>query len=195
MNCPKCKHSPLLDSTLSGNLAVNSCQDCQGSWIRANDYENWHQQSVSGEAELFSQIHHLDYVPSPLDNKAALCPDCQRILSRAKVSLKTSFYIERCSSCNGIWCDGGEWEVLEKLGWHTHIEQLFTASWQARMREYQHAEQERQAIVDKVGYEIAAQVFELAAILEKHPNGDFAAAYLMRRCEKDKTSFLNQPNL
>ena len=195
MNCPKCKHSPLMDSTLSGKLAVNSCQDCQGSWIRANDYENWHQENASEEPDLFSQIHHVDYVPSPCDNKAALCPDCQRILSRAKVSLKTSFYIERCSSCNGIWCDGGEWEVLEKLGWHTHIEQFFTAGWQARMREYQHAEQERQAIVDKVGAEIADQVFELAAILEHHPNGDFAAAYLMRRCEKDKTPFLNQLKL
>lgn len=195
MNCPKCKHSPLLDSTLSGNLAVNSCHSCQGSWIRANDYETWHQENASQEPELFSQIHQVDYVASPYDNKAALCPDCQRILSRAKVSLKTSFYIERCSSCNGIWCDGGEWDVLEKLGWHTHIEQLFTTSWQVRMREYQHAEQERQAIVDKVGSEIAHQVFELAAILEQHPNGDFAAAYLMRRCEKDKTSFLNQPNL
>lgn len=196
MNCPKCKNVPLLDGTLAENLAVKHCPDCQGAWIGPAEYENWQSQHSREPMapELSSELlHTIDVVQSPLDSKAALCPECNRIFSRAKVSTKTPFYIERCPSCNGIWCDDGEWNVLEKLGLHTSIEQLFSSGWQARMREQHQAHQERQAVVDKVGPELAAQVFQLAAVLEKHPKGDFAAAYLMRRFEKDVNSQQNKP--
>jgi hypothetical protein len=44
--------------------------------------------------------------------------------------------------------------------------------------------QERRATIDKLGAELAAQIFELADVLKQHPNGDFGVAYLMRRCDK-----------
>ncbi|MBW4577922.1 MAG: zf-TFIIB domain-containing protein [Aphanothece sp. CMT-3BRIN-NPC111] len=197
MNCPKCKHLSLLDSSLAGNLPVKQCPDCTGIWIQSAEYEAWQKQQPQKqvEPELFAQLlNNEDSIQSPLDIKAGLCPECNRILSRAKVSVKTPFYVERCPSCSGIWCDEGEWNVLEKLGMHATIEQLFTSGWQARMREQQQAEQERQAVVDKVGSEIAVQVFELASVLEKHPNGDFAAAYMMRRFEKDRLSNFSEQN-
>jgi Zn-finger nucleic acid-binding protein len=83
--------------------------------------------------------------------------------------------------CRGIWCDYGEWDILERLGLHTTIEQLFSNEWQTRVRSQQFFEKERQATVEKLGLEVAELVFELAEILEKHPNGDFGVAYLMRR--------------
>ncbi len=83
--------------------------------------------------------------------------------------------------CRGIWCDYGEWDILESLGLHTTIEQLFTNEWQTRARSQQFSEQERQATIEKLGSELAQSVFELAEALENHPNGDFGVAYLMRR--------------
>jgi Zn-finger nucleic acid-binding protein len=83
--------------------------------------------------------------------------------------------------CRGIWCDYGEWDILEKLGLHTTIEELFSNEWQTRTREQKFSVQERQATIDKLGSELAGRVFELAELLEKHPNGDFGVAYLMRR--------------
>jgi Zn-finger nucleic acid-binding protein len=130
---------------------------------------------------LQSGTLNVDFVQSPFDTKAALCPECRRYLSRAKVNLKTPFYVERCMYCRGIWCDYGEWDVLERLGLHTTIEQLFTNEWQTRSRSRQFSEQERQATIDKLGSELADRVFELAEILERHPNGDCGVAYLMRR--------------
>jgi hypothetical protein len=70
---------------------------------------------------------------------------------------------------------------LERLGLHTTIEQLFSNEWQTQVRERQFSEQERQATIEKLGSELAGRVFELAEALEKHPNGDFGVAYLMRR--------------
>jgi Zn-finger nucleic acid-binding protein len=89
--------------------------------------------------------------------------------------------VERCTQCRGIWCDYGEWDILQKLGLHTTIEQLFSNEWQTKVRSHQFSQQERQATIDKLGSELAERVFELGELLEKHPNGDFGVAYLMRR--------------
>jgi Zn-finger nucleic acid-binding protein len=173
----------LLDGVLSENLAVKYCQDCKGTWIPPKEYEAWQagQVGIPRRSELSSGTLNVAFVQSPFDTKAALCPECQRYLSRAKVNLQTPFYVERCMQCRGIWCDYGEWDILEKLGLHTTIEQLFSNEWQSRDRERQFFDQERQATINKLGSELAARVFELAEALAQHPNGDFGVAYLMRR--------------
>ncbi len=183
MECPKCKKVTLLDGILEDKFAVKYCQECKGTWIPASEYENWQARQAYEPVVpvLHSRALNVDFVQSPLDTKAALCPECQRYLSRAKVNLTKPFYVERCMQCRGIWCDYGEWDVLVKLGLHTTIEQLFSNEWQTRARGQKFSQQERQATIEKLGYELAERVFELAEVLEKHPNGDFGVAYLMRR--------------
>jgi len=73
---------------------------------------------------------------------------------------------------------------LERLGLHRTIQVLFTQEWQAKVRHHETLEQERAATIDKLGPDIATQVFALAQLLEDHPNGDFGVAYLMRRFEQ-----------
>jgi len=183
VHCPKCKNVMLLDGSLDDKFAVKYCQECKGTWIPASEYETWQaRQSYNPVVPAsLSKPLNVNFVQSPFDTKAALCPECQRYLSRAKVNLRTPFYVERCTYCRGIWCDYGEWDVLERLGLHTTIEQLFSNEWQTQVRERQFSEQERQATIEKLGSELAGRVFELAEALEKHPNGDFGVAYLMRR--------------
>lgn len=186
VQCPKEKKVTLVDSSLAGILSVKHCPECQGSWIPAEEYQSWQarQPQPAASPQLPTQSLDIDFVQSPYDTKGALCPDCQHYLSRTKIHFKPSFYVERCMYCGGIWCDQGEWEVLEKLGLHASIEQLFSSEWQMQMRDREYAEKERQATIDKLGPEIAAQVFKLAEVLEKHPNGEFGVAYLIRRFDK-----------
>ncbi|MEB3338522.1 MAG: zf-TFIIB domain-containing protein [Leptolyngbyaceae bacterium] len=187
MQCPKDKKVELIDSILADSLAVKSCPDCKGTWIPAAEYESWQASQSQEQADIVPKTLDVDFVQSPLDAKAALCPECRRYLSRAKVGLKTPFYVERCLDCRGIWCDHGEWEVLEKLGLHTSIQQLFTSEWQTRVKERESLYLERQATVDKLGQELADRIFELADLLKDHPNGDFGVAYLMRRFDKPQS--------
>lgn len=183
VQCPKCRKVELLDGVLGEEFAVKYCQECKGTWIPASEYEAWQdRQSYNpGVPNALSGTLNVNFVQSPFDTKAALCPECQRYLSRAKVNLKTPFYVERCPHCRGIWCDYGEWDTLVQLGLHTTIERLFSNEWQTKMREQQFSEKERQATIEKLGPELAERVFELSELLEKHPNGDFGVAYLMRR--------------
>lgn len=183
MQCPKCRKVTLTDSVLSDNLGVKRCPDCKGNWIPASNYEEWQtqqpQQPITPTILAKKQLN-VDFVQSPYDTKAALCPGCNRYLSRAKVNLNNPFYVERCRDC-GIWCDHGEWDVLEKLGLSSTIEQLFSSTWQTKVHKAQYSEQERQALISKVGSDLAQQIFELTETLEDHPAGDFALAYIMRR--------------
>lgn len=181
MRCPKNKKIELIDDRLTADLAVKCCPDCKGTWIPSDEYEAWQQRQVQGSLEQLPSILDVDYVQSPFDAKAALCPECNRYLARARVGVKTPFYVERCSQCGGIWCDYGEWDILTKLGLNTIVQQLFTSEWQTRSKEREQSERERQATIDKLGPELADLVFELAERLEEHPNGDFGMAYLMRR--------------
>ena len=186
MQCPKNKKIELVEGTLADTLKVQCCPDCKGTWIPAEHYASWQAQQPLQEASLDLMGTDLDinFVQSPLDTRASLCPECNRYLSRARVEVKPPFYVERCLACGGIWCDRGEWDVLEKLGLHTTIPKLFTTEWQTQVREKQQANREREATIEKLGPEIAERIFELAEVLEQHPNGDFGVAYLMRRFDR-----------
>jgi len=187
VQCPKCKNVTLLDSVLDKDLAVHYCQNCKGTWIPSGEYEAWQERQPHKPANRamvptsISRRLKVDFVQSAFDTKAGLCPECKHYLSRAKVNLETPFYVERCMYCRGIWCDYGEWDILEKLGLNTTIERLFSHEWESQVRSYQYFEQERRATIEKLGNELAMRVFELAELLENHPNGDFGVAYLVRR--------------
>jgi Zn-finger nucleic acid-binding protein len=166
-------------------LLSKHCQECAGDWIPGHNYQTWKSERphIKADPDVLAKNYHLQYTPSSLDAKAAPCPECGRIMARGKVTLKQPFYVEHCLTCGGIWCDRGEWAVLEKLELHANIAQIFSNAWQAQVRASHMNELERQAVIDKVGVEMAQRVFDLADLLAKHPNGDFAAAYLMRRFE------------
>lgn len=187
--CPKEGNIELQERELAPALAAHACPSCGGSWIQPEHYVTWQRQQVDIDAAPKVAVLPLtlktSYQPSSLDNRAALCPDCRSYLVRGRINLSQgSFFVERCPNCKGIWCDAGEWEVLQQLDLHTHIEYLFSPDWQTQVRELEHLERERQATIDKLGPDIAERIFELAEMLEQHPNGDFGVAYLMRRFDQ-----------
>jgi Zn-finger nucleic acid-binding protein len=187
MHCPKCR-SELANGILSDMLLTKHCHECAGEWISGHNYQSWRSDrpETTTNPDAIAKNYHLPYTPSSFDAKAAACPECGRIMARGKISLKEPFYVEHCLTCGGIWCDRGEWEVLEQLNLHTNIPQIFSGTWQAKARASHMNELERQAVIDKVGVEMAQRVFDLAEVLAKHPNGDFAAAYLLRRFERER---------
>ena len=190
MHCPKCKNIELIDGKLDDNLAAKHCPNCQGNWIRGYEYQEWqkHQSQEPVSPQILAQNLHTKFTHSPLDVKAGLCPECHRYLSRAKVMLQSSFFVERCPECQGIWCDDGEWDILSQLELHRTIEQLFSNEWQTQAREQQHIQKERQELINKFGTEIANQIFELGELLQSHSEGDFGVAYLMRKVSEKSQS-------
>ncbi|HEY9737841.1 MAG TPA: zf-TFIIB domain-containing protein [Trichocoleus sp.] len=179
----------LQEGQLSRGLGAQCCPSCGGAWIPPEHYADWRQQQPDAEAPLKVSVLPMSldvpFAVSPLDNRAALCPDCKHYLVRGRINLRTSaFFVERCPNCQGIWCDQGEWDILEKLQLAAHVDHVFSGEWQAQVRALEQSEREKLATIEKLGPEVAQRIFELAELLENHPNGDFGVAYLMRRFEE-----------
>ena len=165
---------------------MNHCPTCEGNWIPPEEYAQWEAEQPEPESypELIDRLLDTDSTPARLDARASFCPTCNSYLARARVCAKSPFFVERCPNCKGIWCDRGEWEVLQQVGATGLIHHLFSPDWQNQVREREQFANERRATIDKLGPELAAKIFQLADLLENHPNGDFGVAYLMRRFDK-----------
>ena len=188
MDCPKCKHPNLEGGTLAGSMSVQWCPNCYGIWIPGREYEAWQKEQNQwynkSEQPQATGTLGIEFTPCAYDSKAALCPEDGHYLSRAKVPFsRVPFYIERCMLCGGIWCDNGEWDILETLGFHTEIDKMFSPNWQAKARVQELASRERQVLTEKLGPDIAGYVLELAEVLADHPHADCAATYILRRAE------------
>ena len=129
MDCPKCK-SELVNGILSDLLLTKHCRECRGDWISGHNYQTWKSQRAETppNPDVLTQNYDLPYTPSSLDTKTSPCPECGCVMARGKVSLKEPFYLEHCLTCGGIWCDRGEWEVLEQLKLDTNISQIFSGA-------------------------------------------------------------------
>lgn len=188
MRCPKETKVELVPADLTEGLSVHRCASCEGNWLPKPNYQRWQAMNAGLEAipeEVLPLSLDPDFTAAPLDGRAGLCPECGTYLKRSRINLKdASFYVERCPSCDGIWCDRGEWEVFEALGLHIQIPIVFNPDWQARVRVLEQVERQRLAVVEKLGEDIANRVFELGELIEKHPHGDFAVAYLMRKFDR-----------
>jgi Zn-finger nucleic acid-binding protein len=193
MQCPKCKE-PLTQSQLFATLNAESCTACAGQWVDGDEYQQWRQAQTKTTVDPVKVLRAnlaAYKVPAETDTKTGLCPQCQRILSRTRVSTEPFFYLEQCLSCNGVWFDRDEAAILQQLKLHNQIEILSSGTWQSQIRSAQMLLSEKEAVIEKLGIDIAQQVFELAEILTEEPNGDFAVAYLMRRFERE-SPFMQQ---
>jgi Zn-finger nucleic acid-binding protein len=191
MRCPKQKNTELVASKLDHDLKCSHCQSCKGYWLSADDYEAWRSQQNKPKKPLSKLDFSLEFKPSEYDSKAGLCPECGSYLARTRIDLQEPFYLERCPGCGGMWLDQGEWEVIKKLNLHVVLPHVFSSQWQIVMREMLQAEQERKAVVEKLGKDLAEQLFKLTDAIESHEHGDFAAAYIMRRFDRDKYLEMN----
>ncbi len=191
MRSPKVKGANLEPSEVTAGLSSQKCPQSLGHWIAAATYEAWQSQQLQQvrdtPIEEVNWLQDLRIHPAETDIRAGLCPECGIILTRLRIPLKTPFYVERCADCGGIWCDRGEWQILEQLGLHTRIPQMFSSQWQMQVREQVLHDQERQSLTEKLGTDLAQEVLRLAATLEKHPHSGFAIAYLTRRAERRGT--------
>ncbi|MFP4009986.1 MAG: zf-TFIIB domain-containing protein [Spirulinaceae cyanobacterium] len=181
MKCPKCSQAELCDREISPGLTAKHCIECKGQWLRAENYEAWKAQNGTSTPPEIPVGLNIEFGRSDLDTRAALCPECNRYLSRAKVKIKTPFFVDRCPQCGGIWCDYGEWDALTQLGLNTCIEHLFEPKWQNQFRQKQQLRSEHEAMVEKMGVDMANRLFALADDLAEHPHGEYALAYLMRK--------------
>lgn len=176
--CPVCKTTALQPSLLDGDLPVNTCENCGGAWVRANEYSIWLKSQTPGKYNLAQAKPDPARPVSDLDH-AALCPDCGYFLRKYKASSMYKFELERCNHCNGVWLDKNEWHSLKQADLHDELHQVFTAPWQKRVQDDILAQKFDDLYRQRFGDADYEKIKEIRAWLQENPNRNTLLAFLM----------------
>lgn len=168
LNCPKCEHESLIDAP----HGASRCNACGGMFVPSSRF---HELLASGDPTPesgASQAH---------DDRGGRCPSDKTIMSRAAVNVAGAaapVHLERCSSCHGVWFDGGEWRLLSGNHLLEHIDEFWSAEWRAAQRRTLEHEQDQRRLEETFGADLLAQIRSLAAVLRNHPRRSQALALL-----------------
>ena len=177
MKCPVCRTQDLRPTMIEEMLPAMGCSVCGGTFLSLLYYRHW---AENHKAEPASpETTGVSLVPDVAVN-ALNCPKCSRVMTKYKVSGSVANRLDLCVSCDEVWLDRGEWELLEALHLSHQMPSIFTDSWQRRLRS-QKTEETRRSILQKtVGTESAAKVEEFRAWLNTQDLKSTILTYLYR---------------
>lgn len=94
-----------------GELLLDQCPDCHGIWFDHGEMEH-----LLDSLDLAGTgISESDFLRQPfVDTDEALrqCPECCRNMRKAVIADDSRLMVDVCPHGDGVWFDGGEWEVL-----------------------------------------------------------------------------------
>lgn len=165
MECPKCKGVKLEKKDPSKPYW---CPDCGGVWVSMENLsEHFDEDSKTGVFD------HQAY-----DKKTGLCPAGHGIMIRTRIEGDYPFYLERCTTCGGVWFDHGEWQQISKHHLLDNLADHWTSAWQRRNLH----EKERESFIELntklIGKDIVQRILDLAVLLKNHPQKARAMALL-----------------
>lgn len=179
MKCPVCENTRLQPCQLAPGLQAKQCPTCDGKWLASTHYWAWldRQKTILPENEKTEDFEVND------TTKAKLCPECHRILMRYKVKADLGFKLDQCSSCNGVWFDRHEWEVLLDRNLHDELHRVFTEPWQQKIAQTESRAHRKSLLKHRLGETDYAELVRIATWLQHHPERHVVLAYLQNEDE------------
>jgi len=177
MDCPKCDGAvlapiPSVAPITGAGTVPKRCTTCGGFWISRGAVPALHDSGV---------LERLEGDPAAgrrTDKRSGLCPEGHGIMARARVRWDDPYFVEKCSSCDGIWLDAGEWSRLGADLLLDHLDELWLPSWRRRLRndhERAHLEADLKA---RLGDDLFERARDMGMTLAAHEHGDVALAYV-----------------
>ena len=131
MDCPRCRES-LREHIYASHVRAEECPQCLGVWLddgelkqieKAAEHDNVNLQEVIDRAAQRSPRSMLDEWP------VIGCPKCGAKMLKREAHYCPGVIIDICSSCRGVWLDGGEVQEIAKIHADIHADhqRLFTA--------------------------------------------------------------------
>lgn len=116
---------------IAEGLSARGCQRCDGALVDLVTYRSW------AEQQGIDTIDTVGKSETAVDDSrsAVLCPHCERIMTKFRVSSETDNRLDFCNHCDVAWLDRGEWNQLQEMGLRSHLGSVFSEPWQRRVRE------------------------------------------------------------
>jgi len=154
--CAKCREELELVLGEPKMPGAFRCPRCKGLWlpdVRAASVDH---------PERLRAVDADDVGNAALDKRPGTCPRGHGLLSRAAVE-GSDFHLDRCSHCNGIWFDVGEWNQLASGFALAHLDRLWDPVWRRAAREQAAAERWEAELRQELG---DAPMDQLLGLLE-----------------------------
>jgi len=171
MQCPKCQNQPLRATKLEQGLSAMGCSQCDGAFVTLLYYRDWVERNPSIDDSDKPSIQNVAELQEVDDSQSALsCPKCSRLMSKYKISGESNNRIDLCSSCDEVWLDGGEWELLKALELSKKMPLVFTEQWQRKLRKQATQEAREQRLLKFISQQDLDEVKKFKEWLSEHPN-------------------------
>lgn len=181
LTCPVDKLTPLADHPVESGLISQSCAACGGQWLSAESYWNWSRQNGENLPELPATDSQTSAAAEVVKGK--LCPQDGHILMPYRVGHGVGFALDHCGHCNGVWFDGGEWEVLKARNLHDDVHFVFSDVWQSDLRRQERTEALEQMWRERLGEETLVEARRIKVWIDGHPKRHELVAFLLRSGE------------
>ena len=130
MNCYNCKGFALKPVRLDHGLPARQCSKCTGTHIDLLTYRHWREENT----DLITKDADVQISGTEDNNKALICQCCSKLMLKYKISSEYDNYIDLCSTCDDVWLDRGEWNLLKHLHLEGKLTEITTTPWQRNMR-------------------------------------------------------------
>ena len=175
MQCTTCKGSELKPIELEEKFIAAACQSCEGVFIPLLNYRFW----------LDSFDSELEIKPIPdgsiEDNtQARLCSKCSGLMIKYKMDLDNENKLDYCASCDYVWLDQGEWELLKSNGLAESLHEITTESYQKSLRDEAQFQREEAYYHELIGKEAFDRLLDFKIWLNNHPEKEAMKVYLFK---------------
>jgi len=121
MKCPKCRQ--YMQPINYQGVEIERCRNCWGIWF--DDFELEDLKKMAGSEII--DIGDVETGRDQNENVAILCPKCVPSVMMVSEHDKRQPHIkyERCTSCNGVYFDAGEFRDLKELTMKELFKSLF----------------------------------------------------------------------
>ncbi|WNO09141.1 hypothetical protein [Teredinibacter sp. KSP-S5-2] len=177
MDCPQCKGYQLEPSELEVGLIACRCAKCEGALLPLMNYRYWNDNNLNVESEPSTTTMVED------NTQAKLCPKCQRMMTKFKISAESGNKIELCTGCDEAWLDKGEWQLLKSLDVQNKLPSIFTDAWQRNIRLKQQEKSLNSHYEEKLGTEAFEKICNFKEWMEKQPDRGEIIQYLITKVQ------------
>lgn len=172
LNCRCPGHGALQTVALAERLLAAECADCGGTLLAMDDWRAWHASAPSTPGGIDEVIEIFDAAT------ARHCPECDRLMQRLRVSAGQDFRIDRCTHCQNLWFDRGEWPALVGRGLTDRLDELLSDRWQRQLQTEEVRAARVAALRQRYGDDCIDELERFRSWLDTQPHRDELLALL-----------------
>lgn len=113
-------------------------------------------------------------------SRALACPKCHKLMHKFWLDAGHQTRVDMCTSCDEVFLDSGEWELLQELDLVSAFPQVFTDQWQNNVRRTRNKQRVDEKYQQALGDEVFNQTKTFSSWLHEQPKKNLILEYLSR---------------